>query len=167
VYIFVKIIVLKRILLLFMLFVCSQQLVFSQSSFNLGLGVGHQFGLPGLRACYTLKKMEYSVNSGISQGTLCFGSGISYRLAGNKIGENYLTYNLGMFLFKESGVYNSTITPVFVHSLTNNIELGFEESRFKIRVGYGFMYLPNTSFAKRSFAPSLSLGVILPIWKKD
>ena len=156
----------KKILLLLAL-IYSHQLAFGQSSLNIGLGVGHQFGLPGIRACYKLNKMEYSVNGGISQGTLCFGSGISYLLAGNEVIENYLTYNLGMFLFKESGVYNSTITPVFVHSLTNNFEFKFEESRFKLRVGYGFMYLPNTSFAKRGFAPSLSFGVILPIWKKD
>jgi len=140
--------------------------VFSQSSFNLGLGVGHQFGLPGIRACYKLKKMEYSVNSGISQGALCFGSGVSYNFGKKNFPlENYLTYNLGLFLFKESGIYNSTITPAFVHSLSNNYESGSKKIRF--RFGYGVMYVPNTAYSENGFFPSLSLGIIFPIWKKD
>ena len=79
--------------------------LFSQRSVNLGIGVGHQFGLPGIRASYAWKRLDFSANAGlfgrnkyqvfinypgyvksstIQKFNYCIAGGISFRINKNE-----------------------------------------------------------------------------------
>ena len=154
-----------------MLFVCSYQFVFSQSSFGIGLGVGHQFGLPGIRASYKWNRWDASTNLGIFGGLessnnlnlaqrlfFCTGAGISYRYTREDfLVPGYISYNLGFVFTKNFDGYNYIIIPKSIHTLTLNHQIKY------IRIGFGVSYIPANKY---SFLPSLALGLMFPVWNQ-
>jgi hypothetical protein len=169
-----------------MLFVCSQQLLFSQSSFNLGLGVGHQFGLPGIRAGYNWKRFELSVNTGLFGGNkfpgyvsfnnfqkfnYCIGSGVSYRINKKQsifpkgiypvfpdLALNaYITYNCGYIIsYSYSG---NGLNLSYSPYLLHSISGNSEwclNNKFKVRLGFGWALIP----INRRYFPTISFGGI-------
>jgi hypothetical protein len=127
----------KTILFLALTFL--MQFGFSQTSFNLGLGVGHQFGLPGIRAGYNWKRFEGSINIGlfgrnkyqvfinypgyvksttVQKFNYCLGGGISFR-----INKNEGLFPKGIFPKFPEMILNTFITYncgyIFSHEVYN------------------------------------------------
>jgi hypothetical protein len=159
----------KKIILFFVLIICSQQFFISQSRLSLGLGVGNQFGIPGIRASYLMNKIEGSLNFGINNKYTNTGASISYlvsskELLNNRKTETFLSYHLGLVLLPEFDGYNNYYSKIFLHSLTCNYEEDFL-TYFRWRLGIGLLYGP--SAIKYKLLPTLSFGIIVPIWKKE
>jgi hypothetical protein len=191
---FVKISGMKKVLLLFILCFYSQQLIYSQSSFGIGLGVGHQFGLPGIRANYMWKRFDYSINAGLfgkptgypkwvnvenyQKFNYCISSGLSFRLnkkeglfpegiypqLPNLMLNSYLTYNIGFII---SHSYSSGSAKLFFDPfLIHSISINTELCfNYKFRARVGFGWA--LSSANMNYFPTVSLGGIYSIQKKS
>jgi hypothetical protein len=105
-----------------MLFVCSYQFVFSQSSFGIGLGVGHQFGLPGLRANYTWKRLDASLNMGLygfKKYKIFINNG-DYVKASEELKFNYcLGGGISFRMNKKQGLFPKGLYPIFPNLVLN------------------------------------------------
>ena len=159
----------KKIILLLALTICSLQYLHSQSRLSLGLGVGNQFGIPGIRASYLMNKIEGSLNFGINNKYTNTGASISYlvsskELLNNRGSETFLSYHLGLVLFPKFDGYNKYYSRTFLHSISCNYEEEFL-TYFRWRLGIGLLYGPSAINFK--LLPTLSFGIIIPIWKKE
>jgi hypothetical protein len=158
----------KKIFLLLAL-IYSHQLAFGQSRLSVGLGVGNQFGLPGIRTSYLMNKIEGSLNFGINGKYTNTGASISYLISSkeslnNRGSQTFLSYHIGLVLIQEFDGYNKYYSNNFVHSFTCNYEERFK-TYFNWRLGVGFLYAPTAINYK--FLPTLSFGIMIPIWRKQ
>jgi hypothetical protein len=184
---------LKKILFLFKLFVCSYQFAFSQSSFGIGIGVGHQFGLPGLRANYNWKRFDASLNFGLfgkardtpgwinvsqfEKFNYCFGSGISYRLnkkqipypvtlpnLNDMIFNYFITYNYGYVLSHSYTGYFSGVNLVYFPSQLHTLSSSAEFCLMNnVKFRIGFGYTLRLQNKEYDYFPTGSLGIIYSI----
>jgi hypothetical protein len=176
-----------------MLFVCSYQFVFSQSSFGIGLGVGHQFGLPGLRANYTWKRLDASLNMGLfgkardipgwinvsqfQKFNYCFGSGISFRLNKKQIPfpialttfndiilNCFITYNYGYVLSHNYTGYYCGVNLVYFPSQLHTLSSSAEFCFLNnVKFRIGFGYTLSLQNKDYNYFPTASLGIIYSI----
>ena len=156
----------KKIILLFALTICSLQHLHSQSRLSIGLGIGQQFGLPGIRTSYNYNNLEGSFNFGYNAlyRTICFGTGASYRFL-KKEGYNseaFITYNLGLFLFSQNDGSNPNFSTRYLHSLTISTEFDVYKS-VRLRAGGGAMYLPTEWQAPFKILPMISCGYLIDL----
>jgi hypothetical protein len=161
----------KKTIFVLSLFLFSSSQLYSQSSISLGVGVGQQFGLPGVRASYVWKRLDFSTNFGVFGGLekspnlnlaqrlfLSAGTGVSYRYTRKELlFAGYISYNFGIVFTKTFDGYNYITTPKSIHSLVLNYQ--FKYARF----GFGISHIPTSKYG---ILPSLALGLMFPIWKK-
>jgi hypothetical protein len=155
-------------------------ILLSQSEINLGVGVGQQFGLPGIRAAYKWNWLEGSMNFGLLGGVekknipknytfietrnLCLGVGVSFHFKGIKKNPFSLSYNYGFVLYRNNDFINITDQVQFLHSVCLNNELLFNHTRW--RFGYGIGYSKEFETIFNKVYPVLTLGCIFKIWQK-
>lgn len=147
------------------------------SQFNIGIGFGQQFGVPGVRLGYSIHRIEGSVNCGmvgileknqdlslIQRINSLLACGVSFKI-NNKLAVNpvFLTYNYGLILTKEYDGYNYNLTPRHTQSLTVNFTKNFHKS-LKFRFGIGAAYIP---YNNTGVVPTLMAGFILPVTIKN
>ncbi len=161
--------------ILFAILITIPTILLSQSQINLGVGVGQQFGLPGIRVGYKWNKIEGSANFGIigaiAQKTIpvnytkleamhkCIGVGLSFFIT-----EKFaLCYNYGTILFKKSDSYNITTELQNVHTLSLNNDWQFKHTRW--RFGYGIGYSNEYKSFTGKIYPVITLGCIFKIWQ--
>jgi hypothetical protein len=147
------------------------------SQFNFGVGVGQQFGVPGIRLGYNTQRIEGSVNCGmvgilqknhdlslIQRINTLLACGVSFKLNKKEaVNPVCLSYNYGLILTKEYDGYNYNLTPRHTQSLTVNFTMNYYKS-LKFRFGIGAAYIP---YNNTGFVPTLMAGFILPLTFKN
>lgn len=166
----------KKILILLFILAIGKTELYSQSEINLGVGVGQQFGMPGIRLGYKWKRIEGSVNGGVLPYPIdkkyipknysraesmdyCMGIGLGFKIKST----SYISYTFGTIFFKNSDKYNITTTLQNVHTLCMNYEIDSEHVRW--RFGYGIGYSKKYETIIGPIYPLFTLGCSLKIWK--
>jgi hypothetical protein len=158
----------NKTILFFILFSVFQNFLFSQSNFSLGIGLGHQFGTPGIRANYMYRKIETSANFGwFLFSPLTAGCGFSLLIPNKQVKESgnkeYVTYNLGIIFLKEKTLRN-------IHTFSINGDYKLSGEKVRMRVGVGLSYIPtdeSSTFMNKRFYPSFSYGLMYSLWDSN
>lgn len=166
----------KKTILIISIFLFSSNQLFSQSVINIGVGVGQQFGFPGLRLGYKWNKLEGSLNYGFLGGIdiknlpinyskldakhKCLGLGLSFYIK-----EHFsISYTYGTVFFKTNDNYNISTQLQNTHTFCLNNELLYKHLKWRFGYGVGYSNEYQTKFNK--FYPLLTLGCIFKIWQK-